>query len=146
MPVMFCRLSDGIFLQLNMPLHLCSIIVVNCALGTYWKDTTCVPCPIGTYGDIEGALQCTQCPDINGHSAITQVVGSMRRTDCKETCQAGYYFERAAARCQACGYGFYQPSEGAFSCFPCPVYMTTHTVNATFKSQCFGRYLRLLYI
>lgn len=38
--------------------------------------------------------------------------------------------------CKSCGYGFYQPREGQFSCTPCGLGKTTRTEESVSKEEC----------
>ncbi|CAH1282118.1 unnamed protein product [Diabrotica balteata] len=111
---------------------------VPCAIGTYYdKDTkTCVSCAKGYYQSETGQTQCIQCPAIAGRSGVTVTVGARSAADCKERCPAGKFYDHEAGLCRSCGYGFYQPNEGSFSCEICGLGKTTRTNEAVSIKEC----------
>ncbi|XP_028131495.1 sushi, von Willebrand factor type A, EGF and pentraxin domain-containing protein 1 isoform X2 [Diabrotica virgifera virgifera] len=111
---------------------------VPCAIGTYYdKDTkTCISCAKGYYQSETGQTQCIQCPAIAGRSGVTVTVGARSAADCKERCPAGKFYDHEAGLCRSCGYGFYQPNEGSFSCEICGLGKTTRTNEAVSIKEC----------
>ncbi|KAK7873875.1 hypothetical protein R5R35_005737 [Gryllus longicercus] len=111
---------------------------VPCAVGTFYDANTkiCIPCPVGTYQSESGQLQCTTCPVIAGRQGVTVAPGARSASDCKERCPAGKYFDDEAGLCRSCGHGFYQPSEGSFSCLLCGLGKTTRTTEAVSQEEC----------
>ncbi|KAJ8875851.1 hypothetical protein PR048_023754 [Dryococelus australis] len=111
---------------------------VPCAVGTFFNGVTraCVPCPVGSYQSEYGQLQCTQCPIIAGKQGVTIAPGARSAADCKERCPAGKYYDDEAGLCRSCGHGFYQPSEGSFSCLLCGLGKTTRTSEAVSVEEC----------
>ena len=111
---------------------------VPCPVGSYYDDLTdtCVNCPVGSYNSEEAQLQCTSCPEISGVSGTTEKEGSVKMSDCKETCPAGKFYNLARGVCESCGNGKYQPEEGTFFCFMCGVGLTTRTTEAVTRDEC----------
>lgn len=111
---------------------------VPCAIGTFYESNnkTCVSCEKGTYQSESGQLQCSRCPVIAGRIGVTAGRGSRSASDCKERCPAGKFFDAQSGLCKACGYGFYQPNEGSFSCLLCGLGQTTRSTEATSKNEC----------
>lgn len=65
-------------------------------------------------------------------------------------CDAGSMFNISSGTCEPCGYGYYQPVSGAFTCIPCGVGKTTLTETSTAedecRDECFGEYLKKNFI
>lgn len=51
-------------------------------------------------------------------------------------CKAGNFLHLETNICEPCGYGFYQPSSGSFTCIPCGVGKTTLSNQATSEDEC----------
>lgn len=51
------------------------------------------------------------------------------------------YFDDAKNKCVPCGYGFYQPNEGAFICISCGLDLTTKSDTAVSFQECKGKNL-----
>jgi hypothetical protein len=51
-------------------------------------------------------------------------------------CDAGRFFNLNTEQCEDCGYGFFQPTVGSFSCMPCGVGKTTLTTTSTSEDEC----------
>lgn len=113
-------------------------LAVPCAVGTYYDEETrqCVSCPVGTYQSESGQLKCSSCPVIAGRPSVTVGPGARSAADCKERCPAGKYYDDVAGLCRSCGHGFYQPSEGSFSCLLCGLGKTTRTAEAVSREEC----------
>ncbi|EZA50646.1 Sushi, von Willebrand factor type A, EGF and pentraxin domain-containing protein [Ooceraea biroi] len=111
---------------------------VPCAVGTYYDEETqqCVSCPVGSYQSESGQLRCSSCPVIAGRPSVTVGPGARSAADCKERCPAGKYYDDVAGLCRSCGHGFYQPSEGSFSCLLCGLGKTTRTAEAVSREEC----------
>lgn len=58
-----------------------------------------------------------------------------------ERCLPGMYFDDAKNKCVPCGYGFYQPNEGAFICISCGLDLTTKSDTAVSFQECKGKNL-----
>ncbi|VDP50661.1 unnamed protein product [Soboliphyme baturini] len=87
-----------------------------------------MPCKSGSYQSAEGQTFCIRCPP----HLITTYEGAHKFADCIENCLAGNYYDYNHRRCESCDVGFYQPSRGRTSCFPCPA--GTNTLNRGSKS------------
>lgn len=111
---------------------------VECSLGTYFNEQTesCVECPIGTYQNELGQSLCKSCPNISGKHGVTALVGARSSNECKEKCSAGKYYDDSIGLCRPCGYGLYQPHEGAFHCIQCGPGMTTRSQEAVSQQEC----------
>lgn len=111
---------------------------VECAMGTYYENATqsCIPCPVGFYQNEMGSLACKPCPVIAGRQGITPTTGARSQDQCKEHCIPGNYYDDTSGICQPCGYGFYQPDEGAFNCIPCGAGLTTRRNQAVSRLEC----------
>lgn len=111
---------------------------VPCAVGTFFNEATskCESCPVGTYQSESGQLKCNACPVIAGRPSVTIGPGARTAADCKERCPAGKYYDDTAGLCRSCGHGFYQPSEGSFSCLLCGLGKTTRTGEAVSHEEC----------
>nr|XP_022919679.1 sushi, von Willebrand factor type A, EGF and pentraxin domain-containing protein 1 isoform X1 [Onthophagus taurus] len=111
---------------------------VPCAQGSYYEKETkkCILCPMGSYQSETGQTQCMSCPVIAGRQGVTIGPGARSAADCKERCPAGKYYDHDAGLCRSCGYGFYQPDEGQFSCKICGLGKTTRTNEATSVKEC----------
>lgn len=109
-----------------------------CAVGTYYDEETkqCLSCPVGSYQSESGQLKCSSCPVIAGRPSVTVEPGARSAADCKERCPAGKYYDDVAGLCRSCGHGFYQPSEGTFSCLLCGLGKTTRTAEAVSREEC----------
>ncbi|RWS09468.1 uncharacterized protein B4U79_12754 [Dinothrombium tinctorium] len=111
---------------------------VECSLGTYYDESTkqCIECPIGSYQNELGSIDCKVCPTIAGKQGITAAPGARSSGECKEKCSPGKYYDQPVGLCRSCGHGFYQPSEGAFSCFACGSGLTTRNAEAVSITEC----------
>ena len=73
--------SDIVSLVPDLPPGSMAETQTPCALGTYQPDAgqpSCLPAPLGSYVDIEGAIEATACPAFY----ITLEVGSTSSADC----------------------------------------------------------------
>lgn len=52
------------------------------------------------------------------------------------SCEAGRYFNLESGECEDCGYGFFQPNVGSFSCNPCGVGKTTLSTKSATEEEC----------
>ncbi len=123
---------------------------VECGLGTYFDSSPvgtaggrCVKCEVGSYQDGLGQLQCKACPVIGDRQGVTVSRGARHVAECRERCPRGRYYDLASGGggsggggCKACGYGFYQPAEGAFSCVACATGLTTRSAEAVSAKEC----------
>lgn len=59
-------------------------------------------------------------------------------------------FNISSGTCESCGFGFYQPASGAFSCIPCGVGKTTlketSIAEDECRDECPGKFILLKYI
>ena len=91
----------------------------NTPLGHDWDDTSYkgTPCPLGSYQDEEGQLDCKKC-DVGSFSAST-----------------------GASICTPCGPGRYQTQQGAYNCTKCDEGMYQNEKGKTDCKECdFGTY------
>ncbi|XP_063614589.1 sushi, von Willebrand factor type A, EGF and pentraxin domain-containing protein 1-like isoform X2 [Penaeus indicus] len=111
---------------------------VDCAPGTYYstESKTCELCELGTYQNEMGQVACKACPERAGRQGVTKIPGSRSAEDCQERCAAGRYFDEQMSVCRSCGYGYFQPDEGKFSCKRCDRGLTTRTKEAVSASEC----------
>ncbi|XP_069982832.1 uncharacterized protein uif isoform X1 [Penaeus vannamei] len=111
---------------------------VDCAPGTYYstESKTCELCELGTYQNEMGQVACKACPQRAGRQGVTKIPGSRSAEDCQERCAAGRYFDEQMSVCRSCGYGYFQPDEGKFSCKRCDRGLTTRTKEAVSASEC----------
>ena len=93
-------------------------------------------CELGSYQDELGQVACKQCPEKAGRQGVTKTPGSKKIESCQERCAAGKYFNEDLQSCQSCGYGYYQPEEGKFSCKQCERGLTTKNKEAVSSSEC----------
>ncbi|KAF8796737.1 Fibropellin-1 like protein [Argiope bruennichi] len=74
-------------------------------------------------------------PSLEDRAPLSHV--ELRSDDeCKEHCTAGNYYDEQVGSCQPCGYGFYQPQDGAFTCVACGAGLTTRRNQAVSKLEC----------
>ena len=113
---------------------------VPCPQGTFFdiEDKVCTPCPIGTYNKDVGQLECQRCPQVRGKPGVTETLSATSSAECKERCQVGWYWDNFpnVQICRPCGYGKYQPEEGKFSCRLCGLGLTTRTQEAVSADEC----------
>lgn len=111
---------------------------VECAIGTFYNIETklCIPCPLGSYQNELGQLNCKACPIIMNKSGTTSTIGSRSVNACKAKCNAGKYYDESVGLCRSCGHGYYQPNEGSFGCLPCGPELTTRSAEAISKDEC----------
>ena len=113
---------------------------VPCPAGTFFDaaTVTCEKCPVGQYSSEPARLACTVCPeDGQGRPQVTQGEGSTGPADCHTRCPAGHFFDEVEGGCQPCGHGRYQPEAGKFSCFMCGNGLTTRTEEVGSLILCF---------
>ncbi|VDP05220.1 unnamed protein product [Soboliphyme baturini] len=105
-----------------------------CAVGTFYNPMTsqCEFCPRSTFQSKLGQLQCESC----GEGLTTTDVGSTDSSQCVESCQPGSFYNLTSKACEQCGYGFYQPSAGSFSCLFCGPKKSTYRKNSQFLEEC----------
>lgn len=111
---------------------------VECAPGTFYDHLTksCLECPAASYQDETRATQCKPCPAVNGRPGVTATPGARSPDQCKERCPPGRYYDDQAGLCRPCGYGFYQPAEGAFGCLACGRGLTTRSMEPVSRHEC----------
>ncbi|KAL3983031.1 EGF-like domain family protein [Acanthocheilonema viteae] len=121
--------------------HICEVGTVNrrnlcvpCAPGSFYDLTTrtCKLCMTDEYQPRAAQTSCLPCP----RGYITTAPGSSLLTDCKNSCEAGSMFNISSGLCEPCGFGFYQPTSGAFTCIPCGVGKTTLKETSTTEDEC----------
>lgn len=108
---------------------------VPCPSGTFFdiEERVCSPCPIATFNKDVGKLQCEACPA----GRVTETMSSTSAADCKISCDVGMYYDKIELKhCRPCGYGKYQPDEGKFSCRLCGLGLTTRTQQAVSVDEC----------
>merc|ERR1719199_1001882 len=104
--------------------------------GTY-QDGDCVKCSIGWYSDLDGAMDCKQCPagSTTSHDGAKSL-GACHRNNCPagtrsvqgecKPCPKGTYQDPTNANnCIQCAVGTYSDVKGARSCKKCPDNMWT---------------------
>jgi hypothetical protein len=111
---------------------------VPCAVGSYYEaaNKSCVHCPRGTYQSETGQTQCIKCPNIASRAGVTIGTGARSAAECKERCPPGKYLDNDTGFCRSCGYGFFQPNEGSFTCDICGLGQTTRTTEAKSRAEC----------
>lgn len=111
---------------------------VECAQGSYYDHSTrtCIECPASSYQDETRQTQCKPCPSINSRPGVTSGLGVRSADQCKERCSPGKFYDDQAGFCRPCGHGFYQPSEGSFSCLACGPGLTTRSQEASSRHEC----------
>jgi len=111
---------------------------VDCSQGTYYDlaSKSCMICPSGEYQNELGQVTCKECPPRAGRQGVTKTPGARTVEECQERCASGQYFDEARKACLSCGYGYYQPEEGKFSCRRCENGRTTRTKEAVSSSEC----------
>lgn len=111
---------------------------VPCAPGMFFdkENTKCKPCPVGSFQDQPGQSQCKACEVIAGRQGTTFSSGARSKSECKESCPAGRYYNEGSQRCVNCGFGHYQPLGGSFTCRSCNAGLTTRTDQAISASEC----------
>ncbi|KAI1733257.1 EGF-like domain-containing protein [Ditylenchus destructor] len=108
---------------------------VPCARGSYFDSASgeCALCPTGQYQPQTAQMSCFSCPS---NMPVTEGIGSIEPSECKARCEPGHFFNVEHNSCEACGYGFYQPSNGAFECLPCGIGKTTLETISTQEDDC----------
>ena len=106
-----------------------------CSPGTYYREDTkaCHLCSRGHYQPSAGQTSCHQCPP---EEPVTQSVGSLTSSDCKERCEPGHFLDTHSNTCEPCGYGYYQSASGAFECLACGVGKTTLEQKSASEEEC----------
>uniref|UniRef100_A0A915DMT8 Tyrosine-protein kinase ephrin type A/B receptor-like domain-containing protein n=1 Tax=Ditylenchus dipsaci TaxID=166011 RepID=A0A915DMT8_9BILA len=108
---------------------------VPCAKGTYFDESSekCVLCAIGQYQPDVGQSSCIACP---ARTPATEGIGSIMVSECRVKCEPGHFLNVQHNSCEPCGYGFYQPLNGAFECLACGIGKTTLEPAATDEEDC----------
>jgi len=101
---------------------------VTCAPGRFNNGTACEPCPVDTFSDSFGAVECTPCPS---NKTTYDTFGSIACDDI--VCQPGLYYNGTS--CDNCAVDTYTATV-AFNeeCTPCP--NGTSTTGLTGMSSC----------
>ena len=73
---------DVFFYIVYLIFFLCVNIIVNCPIGSYHSSglKKCVPCPQGTYQNIEAQTKCIACPN---STSTRKDIGAKSLSDCK---------------------------------------------------------------
>lgn len=103
-----------------------SLAQCECPPGYYGSNGgECTPCPVDTYKEDFGSLQCQDCPDLSKNA----ILGSTSILDCK--CQEGYYdigvINNVLINCRLCPNGKYSNTIGSKSCLSCGYGLTSPT-------------------
>jgi len=111
---------------------------VPCPPGTFFsgQQSVCTKCPVGQYNPDVAQKECVRCPTIQGIEGVTEGLGAVSSSECKEKCSPGHYYDKVTDLCRPCGHGRYQPDGGKFSCELCDVNLTTRTKKAISASDC----------
>merc|ERR1719473_673790 len=93
--------------------------------GTY-QDGDCVKCSIGWYSDLDGAMDCKQCPagSTTSHDGAKSL-GACHRNNCPAGTRS------VQGECKPCPKGTYQDSDGATTCKPCAAGTYSFSTGAT---------------
>ncbi|XP_046361832.2 sushi, von Willebrand factor type A, EGF and pentraxin domain-containing protein 1-like isoform X2 [Haliotis rufescens] len=105
---------------------------IMCPVGTYSMNRTCMDCPVGQFQDLEGQLECQQCPD----NTTTMAEGATNSTDCRTPCAPGYSSSSGLATCFPCPAGTYQEIPASRTCLDCPANTSTLHQGAESAGQC----------
>ncbi|KAJ3444237.1 hypothetical protein M0812_10089 [Anaeramoeba flamelloides] len=117
----------------------------NCQMGSYSVEsasTECNKCPAGTYGIREAASSfeaaCYYCP----RGTWNDLEGVPNKTDCIQ-CNAGFYNEQMGSKsrdsCWPCPTGTYSNQEGltsSYDCVQCPENQVSTDINSTSCTYC----------
>jgi len=112
---------------------------VPCPPGSFYdtaEGDVCTKCPVGQYNSESARLACTRCPVIQDLEGVTEGVGAITPSECKEMCNVGNYYDKVTDLCRPCGHGRFQSKEGMFSCNLCGVGLTTRTKKAISQEEC----------
>ena len=89
-----------------------SVQTAACASGTYFYNSSCVPCAAGTYTSGTGSTACTSC----AAGTYTSGTGSTACT----SCAAGTYTSgTGSTACTSCAAGTYTSGTGSTACTSC---------------------------
>nr|XP_054929258.1 sushi, von Willebrand factor type A, EGF and pentraxin domain-containing protein 1-like [Dermacentor andersoni] len=106
---------------------------VNCPVGTFYgNETSCTPCPIGTYSDREAADSCVPCPA--NKTTLTEKASS--ESECRALCEPGTWSTTGKEPCTACGTDAYQDQSGQSSCKKCSAGLSTGQWGADSSTSC----------
>lgn len=101
-----CKCDAGFYSVLNS----CNL----CPVGSYClSEMAPAPCPPGTYSELPGASQCTQCPPNSGSSST----GGRSVASC--VCAPGFVVVTGSTTCFECAPGLYCPGFNDTSALPC---------------------------
>ncbi|EEC13583.1 neurogenic locus notch, putative [Ixodes scapularis] len=122
-----CRLGTCTHLSVHV------FRIINCPVGTYYHNgTTCLPCPIGTYSDLEGASSCLSCPD--NKTTLSEKSSSPQKL--MTLCKPGTFSTSGKEPCMSCDTESYQDISGQASCKKCPAGLSTGFWGAKESSSC----------
>jgi hypothetical protein len=109
------------------PLYTC----VPCRAGFYHNAGRCLPCPVGTFSELEGSTECMVCASARGVASASCVAETKNSTAL--TCDRGY--EQRWDMCAPCIPGFFKAKAEGF-CSPCPSGTYTAAAASTACSSC----------
>ncbi|KAK3091097.1 hypothetical protein FSP39_017083 [Pinctada imbricata] len=107
---------------------------VKCGIGSYLDQSSmsCELCSLGTYQDTAASTSCKNCT-----SGTTLYMGSVRASDCVESCKPGYKYDKTSMSCQPCDRHYYQHMPNKDYCFPCPVGKKTSEMASNSSTLCY---------
>jgi len=115
--------------QLSSASECCNAENLKCSAGTHGPDGgPCEPCPAGTYQDVPGSAECSDCPrnsDSPPHS--------VSQSACK--CNAGFTGPDGGM-CSECPVTTYKDIVGDYSCTNCLANSDTAAPGSTLASDC----------
>eukprot|EP01119_Soliformovum_irregulare_P005003 TRINITY_DN1629_c0_g1_i2.p1 TRINITY_DN1629_c0_g1~~TRINITY_DN1629_c0_g1_i2.p1 ORF type:complete len:659 (+),score=62.24 TRINITY_DN1629_c0_g1_i2:1151-3127(+) len=102
-----------------------------CPPGTYAPQAKgfCYQCPQNWYGDLPAQSSCTPCP----LGTYNLAAGATNASQCLP-CPPGWYSNTGGGGCSACPTGYFS-GQGQSQCSPCPV---GQFANGTSMSSCFN--------
>uniref|UniRef100_A0A915Q329 Uncharacterized protein n=1 Tax=Setaria digitata TaxID=48799 RepID=A0A915Q329_9BILA len=104
----------------------------QCMPGFYASENGCYPCPLHSFSETVGAVECISCPE----NTFTAKTGSFSSQLCQKQCPPGFFSSTGLEPCQACAIGFYQSHYGSQFCNSCFAPRTTAVVGSVLASEC----------
>ncbi|XP_019616633.1 PREDICTED: sushi, von Willebrand factor type A, EGF and pentraxin domain-containing protein 1-like, partial [Branchiostoma belcheri] len=95
---------------------------------------SCEKCETGQFQDEDGQTTCKPCPP----GTWTVKKGSRAIDQCLVKCQHGWYSDTGMEPCAQCEMAHYQPMAGQTSCLRCPTGQITTIVGAKAMNECIG--------
>ncbi|ELU08713.1 hypothetical protein CAPTEDRAFT_227406 [Capitella teleta] len=134
-----CELCpDGFITPYNESVSVADCTIRECFAGTYREasNNTCIPCPIGTFSEMDRAEECTSC--FENQTTLSDM--SDNRTACLDFCESGYQI--SGTGCVVCEKGSYRNADTDLfgSCSPCPDGFTTPSNTSADAADCTDRY------